>query len=226
MTTFDKKIVVAIDGPAAAGKGTLAKRIAKYFGLSFLDTGKLYRAVGFNVLNAGGDPSDSEFAAKIANGLKPSDLFALLKRPELVNENVGQAASKVSAIPAVRKALLDLQQNFAINPPQTEDNPEPKGAVLDGRDIGTVICPKADFKLFVTASVEIRAKRRLLELQERGEKVIEEQVLKDMKERDERDSKRSVAPLVPADDALVLDTSDFNADEVFAKAVAFIEQKK
>ena len=225
MTGNNKNLIVAIDGPAAAGKGTLAKRLANHFGLAFLDTGKLYRAVGFRVLASGGLPTDEAFATKTALSLSPEELFTLLKRKELVSEEVGQAASKVSAIAGVRKALLDLQRNFAKNPPKTNDNSNPKGAVLDGRDIGTVICPDADCKLFITANVEVRAKRRFLELQERGEKVIEEQVIKDMKERDERDSNRSVAPLVPADDALVIDTSSLNADEVFAKAISFIEQK-
>lgn len=225
MIKLSKKIIIAVDGPAGAGKGTLANRLAEHLTLAFLDTGKLYRAVGFRVLNQGGDPDNHELAVKTASNLSPSELFSLLKKPELTTEEAGQAASKVSAIPEVRQALLKLQRNFAENPPASDEIPNPQGAVLDGRDIGTVICPQADFKFFITAEVKIRAQRRLLELQERGEKVIYEQVLKDMKERDERDSKRKIAPLVPAESAFVLDTSYLNAEEVFLQAVSFIESK-
>ncbi len=206
-------MIIAIDGPAAAGKGTLARRLAGYFGLNYLDTGLLYRAVGMAVLHAGGDPADPAAAELAARQLDPG----VLADPTLRGEEAGGAASKVAAIPAVRAALLDFQRAFAARPP---------GAVLDGRDIGTVVCPGAESKLFVMASLEKRAERRLKELLDKGERAIWERVLQDMKERDERDSARSVAPLVPADDAVVLDTSELDADAAFAAAVDIISQRR
>lgn len=204
--------VVAIDGPAAAGKGTLARRLAAELGLDYLDTGLLYRAVGMKVLRLRSDPSNAAMAEAVARALSPDDL----KAPDLRGDDAAQAASKVAAIPAVRAALLDFQRGFAANPPGG------KGAVLDGRDIGTVVCPDAQAKLFVTASVEKRAERRLKELRERGLEAIHDTVLADMRERDERDSKRSVAPLVPAEDAFVLDTSDLDADQAYAAVLAYL----
>tara|TARA_R110000772_G_scaffold215694_2_gene326306 strand:- start:152729 stop:153355 length:627 start_codon:yes stop_codon:yes gene_type:complete len=208
-------MIIAIDGPAAAGKGTLARRIARDLGFAYLDTGLLYRATGKRVLEAGADPEDAPAAEAEARALTPRDL----ERPDLRTDAVAQAASKVSAVPGVRAALLDFQRTFAAHPPEGF-----KGAVLDGRDIGTVVCPDADVKLFVTASDEVRARRRFKELQESDPDVIYARVLEEMRERDARDRSRAVAPLEPAEDAILLDTSALNADEVFAKALDIIKK--
>lgn len=202
-------MIIAIDGPAASGKGTLARRLARHFGLTYLDTGLLYRAVGLAVLRANGDPEDAADAVAAARRLD----LARLDDPELRGEAAGVAASKVAAIGPVRAALLDLQRSFADRPP---------GAVLDGRDIGTVVFPHAQHKLFVTASLEKRVLRRLNELRGRGVEIIHDAVLKDMTERDARDSQRSVAPLVAAEDAFVLDTTELDADDAFAAALSYI----
>lgn len=207
--------VIAIDGPAAAGKGTLARRLATQLGFDFLDTGLLYRATGLGLSRAGGDPADHAAAAAAARALRPEDLAD----PELRREAVGGLASAVAAIPGVRAALLDFQRGFARNPPGG------RGAVLDGRDIGTVVCPGAPAKLFVTASTEERARRRFRELRERDAGVIYERVLQDMMDRDARDSQRQTAPLVPADDAFVLDTTTLGADAAFEAALAFVAKK-
>jgi cytidylate kinase len=204
-------MIIAVDGPAAAGKGTLARRLAQHYGLAHLDTGGLYRATALHVLASGGDPADPAVAAAAAQCVRAADLTD----PRLRGERVGQAASIVAAIPAVRAALLDFQRCFAATPP---------GAVLDGRDIGTVVCPEANAKLFLTASAEARAERRLKELQESGTIAIYQHVLQDMKDRDARDSQRRTAPLVPADDAFVLDTSALDADAAFAAAVDAIDR--
>jgi cytidylate kinase len=209
-------MIIAIDGPAASGKGTLARRLADHLGCALLDTGLLYRAVGMKVVRAGGDAADAEAAATAARGLDASDLEAT----DLRNDTAASAASKVGAIPAVRAALLDFQRSFAANPPGGA-----AGAILDGRDIGTVVCPDADAKLFVTASVEVRAERRLKELRARGLEAIHSRVLQEMKERDSRDASRAVAPLEPAKDAFVLDTSALDPDAVFAKALAFVKTR-
>ncbi|RED46114.1 (d)CMP kinase [Aestuariispira insulae] len=207
-------MIIAIDGPAASGKGTLARRLAEYFDFAYLDTGKLYRAVGLGVLRIGGDPEDEDQALDVAQNLDP----AQLDDPDLKGDDAAQAASKVAAIQSVRAALLDFQKTLAAHPPGGK-----AGAILDGRDIGTVVCPEAEAKLFVTASVEERANRRHKELLDRGETSIYERVLADLKERDARDSSRAVAPLKPADDATVIDTSQMNADEAFDKAVEIIQ---
>lgn len=209
-------MIIAIDGPAAAGKGTLARRLAEHFGLALLDTGLLYRAVAREVARQGHDPSDAAAAVAAAQGLGPDDL----EGDDLRGEAVAGGASKVAAIPAVRAALLDFQRNYANHPPGGA-----KGAVLDGRDIGTVVCPDADAKLFLTASLEMRARRRLKELRDRGLEAIPSRVLHDMSERDARDAKRDVAPLEPAVDAFVCDTSDRDADAVFAEALEFIRSR-
>jgi cytidylate kinase len=206
-------MIIAIDGPAASGKGTLGKRLAAHYGLRHLDTGLLYRAVAQVVLDAGHSPSDRAHAAAAAKSLDASRL----DEQALKNHAIGEAASLVSAIPEVRAALLDLQRNFASCAP---------GAVLDGRDIGTVICPAADVKIFVTATPEVRARRRALELQARGEPVDEAEVLADIRRRDQRDSSRAVAPLRPAPDAHMLDTSEMNADGAFRAAVAWIDARR
>ena len=209
-------MIIAIDGPAAAGKGTLGRRLAQHYNLAFLDTGGLYRAVALKVLDAGADPNDPETAATAARSLQPGDLDT----PRLREDPVSKAASIVAAQPPVRAALLAFQRNFAHHPP-----PGFAGALLDGRDIGTVVCPDADVKLFVTASPEARAMRRFKELQETDSKIIYARVLQDIEQRDARDRERQVAPLRPADDALELDTTALDADAAFAKAADLIAQK-
>lgn len=205
-------MIVAIDGPAASGKGTLARRLAVAYGLAHLDSGLLYRAAAWRALAAGADPDDPDQAETAARAVVPDDLT----RPQLRGDDVAKAASKVAAIPGVRTAFLEFQRRLAHTPP---------GAVIDGRDIGTVVCPDAEVKMFVTADVETRADRRFKELRERGEPVIYAAVLRDMKQRDDRDSRRAVAPLVPAVDAFVLDSSGMDADEVYRLALDFITDR-
>ena len=209
-------MIVAIDGPAASGKGTLARRLARRFGLAFLDTGSLYRAAALKALDSGRDPSNPELAERAAKAVQPRDL----DDPRLREERVAEAASLVAAIPTVRAALLAFQRDFAHHPP-----PGFRGAVLDGRDIGTVVCPDAAVKLFVTASAEARALRRFKELQESGQNAIYQRVLQDIEQRDARDRERLTAPLRRADDAIELDTTALDADAAFAKAVALVEQR-
>ena len=202
-------MIIAVDGPAASGKGTIAKALARHYGLPHLDTGLLYRAVGMAVLRAGGDPSvatDADAACAFDD--------AMLGDPALRSEAAGRAASLVSAHPTVRAALLDRQRAFAR---------QPGGALLDGRDIGTVIAPQAQAKLFVTASSEVRAQRRHQELAAMGLDVTYEHVLADIRARDARDSGRSAAPLRQADDAALLDTSALSIEASVAAAVALVE---
>jgi len=205
-------MIIAIDGPAASGKGTLGKHIAAHYGLAHLDTGKLYRAVARDTLARGASPSDAAAALCAAQQLDPKTL----DDPTLIDGRLGEAASIVASQPEVRKALLDYQRAFARREP---------GAVLDGRDIGTVVCPEAKAKLFITATPEIRARRRHEELIGRGADSIYARVLEDMMERDQRDASRKVAPSRPAPDALVLDTSTLGANEVFEKALAFVKER-
>ena len=205
-------MIIAVDGPAASGKGTIAAALARHFELPHMDTGLLYRAVALNLLRWGGDP-ESEFAALRACDLGQSDL----SDPDLKTEAVGAVASRVSAYPSVRQALADRQRSFAG---------QPGGAVLDGRDIGTVIAPNADVKLFVTASAEVRAERRCRELNRLGLNVHLADVLIDIRARDERDRNRASAPLQVAPDAHVLDTSSLGADEAIAEAIALVEAKR
>lgn len=209
-------MIIAIDGPAASGKGTLARRLAQRFGLAFLDTGGLYRATALKALASGGDPSNPEIAEAAAKTVLARDL----DDPRLREERVSEAASVVAAMPQVRAALLAFQRDFAHHPPAGH-----QGAVLDGRDIGTVVCPDATVKLFVTASAEARAMRRFKELQESGKVAIYQRVLQDIEQRDARDRERLTAPLRRADDAIELDTTTLDADAAFAKAAALVEQK-
>lgn len=204
--------LIAIDGTFASGKGTLGKRLAAHYGLAYMDTGKLYRATAKAVLDSGGDPHDSPQAAKAAKSLSHTDLSQTLSDPILKSGAIGEAASKVAVHPAVRKALFDLQRDFAAS-----------GAVLDGRDIGTVICPDADVKLYVDAKAEIRAQRRFEELTGYGEDITFEIVLAQLKERDDRDMNRTNAPLKPADDAHFLDSSHLSIEEAFEAACKVIE---
>lgn len=204
---------VAIDGPAAAGKGTIARAVAAELGLAHLDTGLLYRAVGVQALHDGRGVIDPHWSAELARRLRPEDLA----RPDLRSARAGQAASKVAVLPEVRAALLDFQRRFA-----RRDG----GAVLDGRDIGTVIAPDADVKIFVTASPETRAQRRALELRGRGEAVVYADILADIRKRDERDAGRSAAPLKPAADARILDTTDLDIEAAFQAALAIVEKSR
>ena len=208
-------VVIAVDGPAASGKGTLARRLAAEFGYAYLDTGLLYRAVGLSLIRAGEYPGDAFAAEVVVENLKVADMD--FSDPTLRDEETGRAAGIVAANPAVREALIDLQRNFAAAQPNAA-----LGAVLDGRDIGTVICPDADYKFFIDADIGVRAERRVKELQEKGDPSIPSRVLQDMKERDHRDRTRAVAPLAPAADASVIDTTNLNADAVFALAISFI----
>jgi CMP/dCMP kinase len=196
-------LVIAVDGPAASGKGTLARRLAAHYGIHHLDTGLLYRAVGLRAQRDGMDPVAAAEALTLAD----------LAEPALRADSAAQAASKVAVIPAVREALRGLQRRFAGEPP---------GAVLDGRDIGTVVFPEAPIKIYVDATPEARARRRHEELREMGLASIYTRVLQDMRERDARDRGRAVAPLTLADDALVIDSSELDADQVFARALAYI----
>ncbi|ALK10572.1 (d)CMP kinase [Blastochloris viridis] len=205
-------LVIALDGPAASGKGTLAKKIAGQFGLPHLDTGLLYRAVGCGVLDHGGDPGNVAAAIEVAAKLD----LAALDEARLRGATMGEAASRVAAIPEVRVVLLDLQRRFAA---------QPGGAVLDGRDIGTVICPDAKVKIFVTATPEVRAERRFKELAGRGEAVTFEDVLADIERRDARDSSRTTAPLVAAADAHLLDTTTLDIDAAFRAALDIIGRR-
>jgi len=205
--------LITVDGPAASGKGTLARRIARHFGFAYLDTGLLYRAVGNAVIAKGNDFSTPDAAIAAAEKLTPKSL----KNPDLRSEAAGEAASRAAAIPEVRDALVTFQKDFAASPPDGKP-----GAVLDGRDIGTVICPDADRKIFVDADISVRAERRVKELRERDVDAIHSRVLQNMRERDARDRSRSVAPLAPAKDAFVLDTTSLDADAAFAAALEYI----
>ena len=203
-------MIIAIDGPAASGKGTIAKQIAGVYGLHHLDTGLIYRAVAKAVLDAGYSPDDTGHAIAAAVALDPTKF----DEKSLKAQPITEAASVVAAIPEVRQALMNFQRQFATKPP---------GAVLDGRDIGTVIAPGADVKLFVVATPEVRAKRRTLELQAKGEPADEQEVLADLLRRDERDSRRTAAPLKAAPDAHLLDTTHLSIDAAFRAAVEIIE---
>lgn len=214
------RIVIAIDGPSASGKGTLAHRIAEHLGFAVLDTGLLYRGVAKRLLERGGDPEDAAAAAAAARAVTAAEL----RDPALRSERVGEIASRVAAYPAVRQALLALQRDFAANPMDSKGNPLP-GAVLDGRDIGTVICPDATVKIFVTATAEARAARRHKELLGRGAASIYARVLQDMERRDARDSGRAAAPTKPAPDAVVIDSTALDADGVLAAALAIILER-
>ena len=213
-------VVIAIDGPAGSGKGTLGRRLAEELNFAFLDTGALYRVVALVLVEMGGNPEyegDVNFAIQASKKYMTPEL---LDRPELRREDVGAMASKVAALPAVREALLDEQQNFAKAAPSGFH-----GVILDGRDIGTVVCPDADIKLFVTASVEVRAQRRFEEMQAAGKDATYEDILIDMQERDERDSTRTIAPTKAATDAAIVDTSDWGIEETFKNTLNTISNK-
>jgi cytidylate kinase len=206
--------IIAIDGPAASGKGTLSRNLAAHLNFAHMDTGALYRAIGLKMQESNSTPEEAAIA--LAHHFNPDQL----KNPALRTNEIGQIASKIASIPTIRQTLLSLQKNFAQNPPAPFH-----GAILDGRDIGTIICPEAPAKLFVTARIDARAKRRTKELLLRGQNVIYEAVLKDMRERDARDSSRNAAPMIPAENALIIDTSDLTETQVFEKALEFIKSK-
>ena len=206
------KFSVAIDGPAAAGKGTISKALAEKFGFAYLDTGSLYRAVGVKALEVGRGVIDSTVAAKLAENLSDSDIT----RDDLRTAMAGQAASKVAVIPEVRAALLGFQKSYA-----QRDG----GAILDGRDIGTVICPDAEVKIYVTASDEIRAERRHKELVQAKPELTVAQVLSDLRARDDRDAARDASPMKAAEDALLLDTTELSIDEAVAQAIAVVQAR-
>jgi cytidylate kinase len=203
-------MIIAIDGPAASGKGTLARRLAAHYRLPLLDTGALYRAVALAVIEAGASPSDAQAAIRAARTLDP----ALADDPRVRSAEIGQGASKVAAVPEVRAALLEVQRRFARTP---------GGAILDGRDIGTVICPDADFKFFVTAAPHVRARRRWKELSEGGQVTSLDEVAAQLAERDARDSGRRDAPLGRAEDAVLLDTTDLSIDAAVEAARRIID---
>jgi cytidylate kinase len=208
-------LIIAIDGPAGSGKGTLAKKLAAAFGFAYLDTGALYRRTGVLTLRAGGDPADpgaAEAAAKRVGAVE-------IPEPELRTEEAADAASKVAAVPGVRAALLQYQRDFAARPPGGAP-----GAILDGRDIGTVVCPDADLKIFVTASAEERADRRWRDLVDAGMIVQYDEVLELVKARDARDAERAAAPMKPAADAHLLDTTDLSIEAAFEAASALVRQ--
>jgi cytidylate kinase len=204
-------MIIAVDGPAASGKGTIAKALARHFGLPHMDTGLLYRAVALNLLQMDGDP-ESEFSAARACDIQQIDM----EDPQLKSEAVGGIASRISAYPMVREHLLERQRLFAA---------QAGGAVLDGRDIGTVIAPDADAKLFITASAEVRARRRCQELQSLGLNVHYDDVLADIHARDERDAGRAASPLVPAADAMIIDTSALSVEEAIAAALEAVGER-
>ena len=210
-------MIIAVDGPVAAGKGTLARRLAERFGHAYLDTGSIYRAVALRLLRAGASLDDTAAAVAAAGALGEADL----SDPALRDEATGDAASHIAAQPAVRAALLEFQRAFAANPPAGK-----AGAVLDGRDIGTVVCPRADVKLFVTASAEARAERRHAELRQRGVEVSYDEVLGDLRRRDARDSERGVSPLRPAGDAHLLDTTNLSIEAAFKAACDIVAGKQ
>ncbi|MHC3128416.1 cytidylate kinase [Brevundimonas sp. GN22] len=208
---MSQSLVIAVDGPAASGKGTIASRLADHYGLPYLDTGLLYRAVGMGVLAQGGDLGDEAVAGQVAKALDPSGLS---DDASLTTGEAGEAASRVASHPSVRAALLKLQRDFAA---------QAGGAVLDGRDIGTVIVPDAPAKLFVTASAEVRAERRWKQLTARGIEISYEDMLADIRKRDARDAGRDSAPMVQADDAILLDTTDMGIEAAFDAARRIVE---
>ena len=210
---FTRPVVIAVDGPAASGKGTVSNSLANHFDFARLDTGLIYRALGLKVLGDGTDASDKQKVILLANQLSFDDL----NQENLRSEKVGAVASRVAAIPDVRAVLLKFQRDIAAHPPA-----EKSGVVLDGRDIGTIVCPNANFKIFLIADKDVRATRRFKELQERGLRAIYSQILRDIVDRDARDSLRSVAPLEPAKDAFVLDTSKLSVGATFVAVLRYI----
>lgn len=220
ITPLGQSPVITIDGPEASGKGTLARELAAHFNFYHLDTGAIYRCVAHAVLAAGADPENAEQSAIAAKNLATHFDITLLQNPDIRTPAVGQAASKASAHPAVREALLNIQRQIAHNPPAPY-----KGSVLDGRDTGTVVCPDATLKIYLTADAQVRAKRRFDEFTAKGQTVTYESVLNALKERDARDTSRKIAPLKPAPDAFILDTTDTDAQGALKSAIFIVKQK-
>ena len=214
-------MIITIDGPAAAGKGTLSQKLADKYGYSYFDTGMVYRAVGLSLLLSNKDLTSVNEAEKVAGELTFGSMIELSKNPEFRSSKGGEAASIVSSYSGVRSRLLDMQRNFSKNPTFADGKPA-KGVIYDGRDTGTVVCPNAEIKFFITASPEVRAKRRYDEFVAKGM----EAKYRDVKIRDERDANRKDAPMKPADDAIILDTTELNIEEVFNEAVRIIESRK
>lgn len=217
-------MIITVDGPAAAGKGTLSSKLAVKYGLAYFDTGMVYRAVGLSLLKANIPLENVTEAEKEAENLTFSKMMNLSGDKDFRSAAGGHAASVVSSYSGVRQRLLDMQRNFALNPVFADGTPA-KGVIYDGRDTGTVICPNADVKLFITASSEVRAKRRYDEFIAKGQSADYQQVLADVKARDERDANRKDAPMKPADDAVILDTSDLSIEDVYERAVEIINTK-
>lgn len=215
-------MIITIDGPAAAGKGTLSRALSAKYNLAAFDTGMIYRAVGLKMILSGLDLSSQTDACRLAEELTFAEMTALSAHPDFRSATGGKAASIVSAYPSVRAALLKMQQDYALHPLFADGTPA-DGVVYDGRDTGTVVCPDADIKFFVTASPEVRARRRLAEFQAKNPDVTYEEVLADIKSRDARDAGRTAAPMKPAEDALIFDTSDLSIEEVIKKACEEID---
>lgn len=217
-------MIITVDGPAAAGKGTISSYLSAKYKLAYFDTGMVYRAVGLQMVLTGIDLQNQTAAHQIARDLTFPQMMELSVHPDFRSDVGSHAASVVSSYPDVRAALLKMQQDFALNPVFADGKPA-NGAIYDGRDTGTVICPNADLKLFVTATTEVRAMRRYKEFLQKGLQTTYDKVLQDMIERDERDSKRATAPLKPADDAIIIDTSEMDIDAVINTIVPLIEAK-
>ncbi|MBR2923127.1 MAG: (d)CMP kinase [Alphaproteobacteria bacterium] len=218
-------MIITIDGPAAAGKGTLSQKLAQKYKLAYFDTGMIYRAVGIDLITKNIDPDNDVQALKSAENMTFSKMMELSKHSEFRSNLGGQAASKVASKTPVRQALLKMQQDFAHNP-QFADGQQAQGVVYDGRDTGTVVCPNADIKIFITASPEVRAMRRHKEFLEKGITSDYNEVLAQTKERDLRDSSRASAPLKPANDAIIIDTSDMSIEDVYNNVCQIIDSKK
>ena len=218
-------MIITVDGPAAAGKGTLSRVLAEKYDLAYFDTGMVYRAVGLEMALLGKNLNNEAEALEIADNLTFAKMNELSANPDFRSALGGKNASIVSAYPSVRASLLKMQQDFSKNPVFADGTPA-KGAIYDGRDTGTVVCPQADIKFFVTASPDVRAERRFKEFPAKGEKISYEEVLADVKARDERDMKRAVAPMKPAADAVILDTSNDTIEDVLRRAVEIIESRK
>lgn len=220
-------MIITIDGPASAGKGTLAQSLSKKYQMAYFDTGMVYRAVGLKLVLNGISPENESEAEKAALSMDFPQMISLSKNPDFRSDIGGRAASIVAAYPSVRAALLKMQQDFANNPIFCDGTPA-KGAIYDGRDTGTVVCPNAELKLYVTATPEVRAERRYKEFLSKGIIKTFNEVLEQIKERDERDQQRAAAPLKPAHDAIIFDTSEYDAKQVFDKVCEIIEtiQKK
>jgi len=218
-------ITIAVDGPSASGKGTLARRLAEQFHIFYLDTGSVYRAAAKHIIDLGGNPDDPEAAVSAATYVRDHLTWEMIDNPDLRTDKVADATSRLSRFPPVREIITETLRLYANHPPINSKHKNFQGSVLDGRDIGTVVCPFADVKLYVTANPEIRAERRFKELSGKGIATTYETVLQDMMDRDARDSGRAAAPLKPAIDAIIFDTSEMDIETAFEEAVQIIRNK-